>query len=206
MDASAKSVTKRIKTLYEDFVKEFPKRKPEHLKAVKVKEEWIPILKSVNMDIIGDRLIFPAYKHTIKIRETKHGLFIDQIAPTGPTGAKPVTSTIILSKDKNKRGEYNHVAYGIKLGHDAQRKISKALDEGDESARYFSHGTLKSSDFRLGDGRMKRGFMRDMVEMRLDPTEAALDGRYLPEGAKDIREDGDDYGFNPAVMAIIRVR
>lgn len=198
-DEKAKTLTPRLEKVFAHYKQEFPKRAPEHLKTVKVSKDAAKVLKSVGMDIIGDRLVFPAYKHTVKVKETKHGVIVSATAPVQTKGVKPVTYDIVLSKDTSK-----HIQYGLKIARDRKRKAEKALENNDKII-LPAFGRLRSADFKLADGRYKKGYMRDMVNMSTDPRKALMDDRYNALNRDDERDDADDDGIAPNVTAIIIV-
>ena len=198
-DEKAKSFTPRLSKVFDHYKREFPKRAPAHLKAVKVSAESARVLKSVGMDLIGDRLVFPAYNHSVKVKETKHGVIVTCTAPVRTKGVKPVTYDIVLSKDTDK-----HIQYGLKIARDRKRKAEKALEK-DDKVILPAFGRLRSADYKLSDGRIKHGYMRDMVNMSTDPRIALQDDRYNSRDRYEEMDDEDDTGIAPNVTAIIIV-
>ena len=163
---SAKTFGKTASRLWAEFTTAFPKGTAGNQTFIKASKAAIKACDSVNMRTIGGAVVFPSGSNgTAKIRETKHGVFIDY----GPKNArKGKLDTIILSKDGN------HIKYGMKL---ARRESLRA----DPDLELTAWGTLKTHAFNTkknGSGEMVRGFMRDVAVSHQNPEDALYDNRY----------------------------
>jgi hypothetical protein len=161
---------KDVAHLWADYTAAFPKNTASNQTFLKASPDALKACDSVNMRTIGGAVVFPTGSGGVaKLRETKHGVFIDY----GPrTAKKGRFDTIILSKSGN------HIKYGMEL---AKREARRAeLDESrDPSLRAW--GTLKTHAYNTKKnkgGEMIRGFMRDVANSFPDAVDALYDNRY----------------------------
>jgi hypothetical protein len=167
-----KTFSKSASRAWDHFITEFPHGKPpKNSLFIKVSPEAKRACASVNIRVVGDFIAFPVPPGgSAKIRETKHGVFLDY----GRKGAefKNNQDTIILAKD------LNHIKYGMKIA-----KRQKARDDANENTTAV-YGTLKTHAYgatRTGEGEMIKGFMRDVARTYDNPLDALLDDRYAAD-------------------------
>jgi len=179
---SDKTYSKRVDKAWGEFNAAYKNGKPpSHLKFVKASAEVRKAAASVNIRSIGDTIVFPvSEKGIVKIRETKHGVFIRYGSPKAET-----LDEIVLSKDGD------HLAYGLKL---AKRESSRANKKEGNTPYKYSYGSLKIHTYKTGGVEVK-GFMRDVAGAKIDPLEALFDDRYSKAGndSETLRDELDAY-------------
>lgn len=179
---SDKTYSKRVDKAWEEFNSAYKNGKPPtHLKFVKASKEARKAAASVNIRTIGDTIVFPvSEKGIVKIRETKHGVFIRYGAPKAET-----LDEIVLSKDGD------HLAYGLKL---AKRESTRANKKEGSTPYKYSYGSLKTHKYTTGGVEVK-GFMRDVASAKIDPLDALFDDRYSKADidSESLRDDLEAY-------------
>lgn len=179
---TAKTFGKRAQAVFAELPDKF--RKPiiaDSHKFIKVDAEVEGVLRSANLDVVAGHLMFPGGPqgtHKVKVRETKHGVFV---AYTTKRGSK---SEIVLAKDGN------HIAYARKL-------YGNKREHFDQNGDYINFGTLKEASWSTKTG-IHTGYMRDTVGTQQTLSAAVENNRY----AVDKAEGGL---LTPGVIAVIRV-
>lgn len=151
---TVKTFNKSARAVWSEYETAFQGRNvPATVTLLKASKQARDVCRGVNMTVIGDFVVYPTAKNNYaKLRETKHGVFIDYGA------SRKYTNTIILSKDGD------HLAYG--------HKLSKRRSGG-----MHAYGTLKTHMYKVG-GVEVNGFMRDTTRLYTDPLSAMSDNRY----------------------------
>lgn len=170
--------TKLAQQARAEYIDKFENRPvPKHLDFITVSERAKRMLRDVNIDVVGNKMVFPSQHHKVVVRETKYGMIIKA------TNKHGTQYEIILAED------LDHVKYARKLG-------KKKNKEGIESV----WGTLKSVEYKVANGKTKRGYMRDMSALRPDFDDALEDRRYKIDQAQD-----NEVMRNADVTAMIRL-
>lgn len=186
-----KTFNATVRKTWEEFNTAFPDGKVFKAANIKtVSPEAAKVLRGSNMLIIGDKLVYPADKRKVTIRETAKGVFIEEQRTKTFEGrtftkaeqkAQPKT-TIILAKDGD------HLKYGRELARKAGKR--QRLED-----RPIMWGTLKASTFKGSKGTIKT-FMRDLARLHETPDDAIIDHRYInvaDEIDRDDFESTDEY-------------
>ena len=182
MPKSAKTFGKKARAIFAELPDKFTKPiiSDTH-KFVRVDAEIEGVLKSANLDVVAGHLMFPGgprNTHTVKIRETKHGVFVRYTTKSGQK------SEIVLAKNGD------HIGYAKKL-------YGNRREHFDANGDYINFGTLKEATWETSKGRHV-GYMRDTVGTTQALQDAVENNRY----AVDKSSSGT---VTPGVIAVIRV-
>lgn len=154
---SVKTFNKTVRKTWGDFNDAFPHgrifAKSTLLKGSKA---VLDAARSVNMLVIGDRIVYPAANTKVSIRETKDKVFFYQKKPSGHR------DIIILAKDGN------HLKAGLEYAKNFKNR--KGI--------HHSFGTLKTHAVKTKSGVMHKGFMRDVARTFMNPMDALNEDRY----------------------------
>lgn len=169
---SVKTFNQTVRKTWSDFNDAFPRgRLFQNSTLLKGSKDVLNAAKSVNMLVIGDRIVYPAANTKVKIRETKDKVIFYQ---TKPSGHRDI---IVLGKDGN------HLKAGL--------EYAKKFKNRDGKLHTF--GTLKTHVLKTSKGVMHKGFMRDLAQTYPNPIDAMLDHRYLVDtGGIDPADYFDD--------------
>lgn len=174
VDKSVKTFNKSVKTAWTEFNAAFKTGNVfRNAALLKGSKGALSAARSVNMLVVGDRIVFPAGNTKVKIYEKGNRITIIQ---TKASGHRDV---IVLAKDGN------HIPEGIKYAQNFRNKKGKK----------HSFGTLKTHDLETTKGEFVKGFMRDVSKTYENPIDALTDERYVIE---KVGLDPAEYYKDPA--------
>ena len=169
---SVKTFNKSVRNAWGHFSDAFPSgRLYPNSTLLKGSKAVLKAAESVNMLVIGDKIVYPAGNTKVKVREYKNTVIFYQ---TKPSGRRDI---IILAKDGN------HLQAGLNY----------AKTHRDKKGTLHAWGTLKTHNITTKKGTMVRGFMRDVAKTYETPLEAMTDNRYhandTPISVDDFADD-----------------
>ena len=157
IDKSVKTFNKSVKTAWSHFKSAFPNgRIFPNATLLKGSKSVLKAAESVNMLVIGNRIVYPSGNTRVRVYESKTRVTFIQ---TKPSGHRDI---IILGKDGN------HLKAGLEYSQKFRNR--KGVKH--------SWGTLKTHDITTKKGIMVRGFMRDVALTYENPIDAMTDNRY----------------------------
>lgn len=154
---SVKTFNKSVRNAWSHFSDAFPSgRLYPNSTLLKGSKAVLKAAESVNMLVIGDKIVYPAGNTKVRVYETASRITFIQ---TKPSGHRDI---IILGKDGD------HLKAGLEYSKTFRNK---------KGVRH-SWGTLKTHDVTTKKGLMVKGFMRDVAQTYDNPIDAMTDNRY----------------------------
>lgn len=154
---SVKTFNTTVRKTWADFNDTFPKGRlfPNSV-LLKGSKAVLKAAKSVNMLVIGDRIVYPAANTKVTVRETKDKVIFYQKKPSGHR------DIIVLGKDGK------HIKAGLEY----------AMKFKNRAGKKHSFGSLKTHNIVTKGGEVHAGFVRDVAVTFTSPMDALNEDRY----------------------------